>query len=187
MEVLAVSLEKKKSTAVKTVVSWMRDLTLSVVIAFVVIIFIYQPVKVEGTSMMPSLVDQERIFVNKFIYRMGIGEIRRGDLIVFWPPSDPTKSYIKRVIGLPGDTVALRRGQVFVNGIPLEEDYVPKEYRDDNFSMPPVKIGAGRYFVMGDHRDVSNDSRTWGPVPRSCIYGKAVFVYWPPDRVGPVR
>jgi signal peptidase I len=186
MEVFAVS-EKKKSPAVRTVVSWMRDLALSVVIAFVVIIFIYQPVKVEGTSMMPGLVDQERIFVNKFIYRMGIGEIQRGDLIVFWPPSDPTKSYIKRVIGLPGDTVAVRHGQVFVNGMPLEEDYVPKEYRDGNFSMPPVKIAPSRYFVMGDHRDVSNDSRTWGPVPRNCIYGKAVFVYWPLDRAGPVR
>lgn len=185
-------LGKKKSgagseRALKTLVSWMRDLALSVVIAFVVIIFIYQPVKVEGTSMMPGLVDQERIFVNKFIYRLGVGDIQRGDLIVFWPPSDPAKSYIKRVIGLPGDTVSLRGGQVFVNGKPLDENYVPKEYRDHNYSMPQQKIGRGRYFVMGDHRDVSNDSRTWGPVPRGCIYGKAVFVYWPLEKIGPLR
>src|SRR6202050_5493143 len=85
--------------------SWLRDLALSVVIAIIIILFLYQPVKVEGTSMMPSLVDQERIFINKFIYRFGLADISRGDLVVFWFPGDPSKSYIKRVIGVPGDIV----------------------------------------------------------------------------------
>jgi signal peptidase I len=84
---------------------WLRDLAFSVLIAVVLIVFIYQPVKVEGTSMMPALTDQERIFINKFTYRFGIANIQRGDMVVFWFPGDITKSYIKRVIGLPGDTV----------------------------------------------------------------------------------
>src|SRR5579871_361700 len=88
-----------------TAISWARDLFVSVLIAVVIILFLYQPVKVEGTSMMPSLVDQERIFINKFVYRFGISEINRGDTVVFWYPGDPTKSYIKRIIGMPGDKV----------------------------------------------------------------------------------
>jgi signal peptidase I len=165
---------------------WMRDLALSVLIAVVLIVFIYQPVKVEGTSMMPTLSDQERIFINKFTYRLGIGRVERGDMVVFWFPLDVSKSYIKRVIGLPGDTVEIDHGIVLVNGNPLPEDYVPREYRDYQ-SMPPKQIAADEYFVLGDHRVSSNDSRVWGTVPRADIYGKAVFVYWPLDKMGRVR
>jgi signal peptidase I len=173
-------------SGIRTVVSWLRDLMVSVVIAAIVIIFIYQPVKVEGTSMMPGLVDQERIFVNKFIYRLGAGEIQRGDLVVFWYPFDQSKSYIKRIIGVPGDTIAIDHGQVVVNGGALREDYVLQDYRD-GLSMPPRKVDSDHYFVLGDHRNSSNDSRTWGLVPRNCIYGKAVFVYWPLEKIGPLR
>ncbi len=169
-----------------TLLTWIRDLVISVVIAVVVIIFIYQPVKVEGTSMMPGLTDQERIFVNKFFYRFGIGEIQRGDLVVFWYPGDQSKSYIKRIIGLPGETVSIDRGVVSINGKRLQEDYVPSEYRD-TWSMTPRRVEPDTYFVLGDHRNSSNDSRNWGLVPRSCIYGKAVFVYWPFEKIGPVR
>jgi signal peptidase I len=136
--------------------------------------------------MMPALRDQERIFINKFTYRFGIGNIQRGDTVVFWFPMDITKSYIKRVIGLPGDTVEIDRGMVMVNGKPLVEDYVPEEYRDYQ-SLPPQRIGRDEYFVLGDHRSSSNDSRAWGKVPRQNIYGKAVFVYWPLDQMGRVR
>lgn len=163
--------------------SWMRDLALSVVIAVVVILFLYQPVKVEGTSMMPSLVDQERIFINKFIYRFGIGEIQRGDMVVFWFPGDPRKSYIKRVVALPGDTVEIKEGAVIVNGALLVEDYVPEAYRDRQ-SRPPLAVPAEQYYVLGDHRGSSNDSRNWGPVHRQYIYGKAVLVYWPLEKMG---
>jgi signal peptidase I len=167
-------------------ISWLRDLALSVLIAVVLIVFIYQPVKVEGTSMMPALRDQERIFINKFTYRFGIGNILRGDTVVFWFPMDISKSYIKRVIGLPGDVVEIDRGAVLVNGRPLAEDYVPEEYRDYQ-SRPPQRIGHDEYYVLGDHRSSSNDSRAWGTVPRQNIYGKAVFVYWPLDKMGRVR
>ena len=167
-------------------IHWARDLLVSIVIAIVVILFIYQPVKVEGTSMMPALVDQERIFINKFVYRFGTGKIERGDMVVFWFPHDQTKSYIKRVIGTPGDTVEVTNGTVIINGAPLDETYVPDEYRD-RVSMPPTRVPDDQYFVLGDHRVSSNDSRSWGMVPRRCIYGKAVFVYWPPDKMGVLR
>jgi signal peptidase I len=163
--------------------SWMRDLLLSVFIAIVVILFLYQPVKVEGTSMMPSLIDQERIFINKYTYRFGLSNIARGDMVVFWFPGDPTKSYIKRVIGIPGDSVEVKDGTVIVNGESLAESYVPQAYRD-HFSMPQKTVRSDEYFVLGDHRSSSNDSRSWGMVPRGFVYGKAVFVYWPLDRIG---
>jgi signal peptidase I len=166
--------------------SWLRDLMLSVVLAVIVILFLYQPVKVEGTSMMPGLVDQERIFINKFVYRFGLADITRGDTVVFWFPQDTSKSYIKRVIGIPGDTVEVANGTVLVNGEPLTEPYVPDEYRDRT-SAARHRLEPDEYFVLGDHRSSSNDSRTWGTVPRRYIYGKAVFVYWPIDRMGAVR
>jgi signal peptidase I len=167
-------------------ISWIRDLALSVLIAVVLIVFIYQPVKVEGTSMMPTLSDQERIFINKFTYRLGASHIERGDMVVFWFPLDVSKSYIKRVIGLPGDVVEINKGVVKVNGKALAEDYVPEEYRDYQ-SRPPEPIPPDRYYVLGDHRSSSNDSRAWGTVPRQNVYGKAVFVYWPLDKIGRVH
>jgi len=162
----------------------MRDLFVSVALAIVVILFLYQPVKVEGTSMMPTLDDQERIFINKFVYRFE--SIDRGDTVVFWYPGDPTKSYIKRVIGVPGDRVEVDHGTVIINGRPLEESYVPSEFRDAS-SMTSRSVPQDEYFVLGDHRSSSNDSRAWGMVPRRYIYGKAVFVYWPLEKMGLLR
>jgi signal peptidase I len=173
----------KKRSVVGALVHWLRDLLFSVVLAVIVILFLYQPVKVEGTSMMPTLDDQERIFINKFVYRFHFEKIDRGDTVVFWFPGDPSKSYIKRVIGMPGDRVEVRDGSVLVNGNPLEEDYVPQEYRDQS-EMRPTTVGTDEYFVLGDHRSSSNDSRTWGMVPRRYIYGKAVFIYWPLEKMG---
>ena len=164
--------------------SWIRDIVISLAIAGVVIVFLYQPVKVEGNSMLPELTDQERIFINKFIYRFE--NIQRGDVVVFWYPLDPAKSYIKRVIGLPGETVRLVNGDVFVNGRKLDEPYVPSEYRDEQ-NIGPIHIPPGEFFVMGDHRSSSNDSRIWGNVERRFIYGKAVFVYWPMGQLGILR
>jgi signal peptidase I len=165
---------------------WGRDLVFSVVLAVIVILFLYQPVKVEGTSMMPTLDDQERIFINKFVYRLHFGKIDRGDTVVFWFPGDPTKSYIKRVIAVPGDRVEVDHGFVVVNGQSLVENYVPEEYRDQS-SMTSRTVPQDEYFVLGDHRSSSNDSRAWGMVPRRYIYGKAVFIYWPLDKMGVLR
>jgi signal peptidase I len=166
--------------------SWIRDLAFSVLIAVILIVFIYQPVKVEGTSMMPTLTDQERIFINKFTYHYGLGQIDHGDMVVFRYPLDTSKSYIKRVVGVPGDVVKIVAGEVFVNGNPLVESYVPEEYRDQ-VSWGPERVPPDKYFVLGDHRSSSNDSRAWGFVDRQYIYGKAVFVYWPIDKMGRLK
>jgi signal peptidase I len=169
--------------------SWVRDLAFSVLIAVVLIVFIYQPVKVEGTSMMPTLSDQERIFINKFTYRFGLGSIGHGDTVVFWYPQDPSKSYIKRVIALPGDRVRIEDGQVYVNGQALAEDYVTPDNRDMSSWRDGVEqtVPVDRFFVLGDHRNSSSDSRSWGYVPRANIYGKAEFIYWPLNQIGRLR
>src|SRR6476646_8497951 len=112
----------KRPQSIASAIFWLRDLAGSGVLAIILIVFIYQPVKVEGTSMMPSLTNQERIFINKFTYRFG--GIERGDMVVFLFPLDKTKSYIKRVIGLPGDRVVIENGSVFVNGKLIDEGYV---------------------------------------------------------------
>jgi signal peptidase I len=164
---------------------WLRDLIISLAISAFIIIFLYQPVKVEGTSMMPSLDDQERIFVNKFVYRLE--PIQRGDIVVFRYPRDPSKSYIKRVIGVAGDHVRIVEGRVYLNGRELEEDYVPAEYADARSYPDEVVVPGDAYYVLGDHRAMSNDSRDFGPVNQSYIYGKAVFGYWPVDKLGRLR
>ena len=176
----------KKRSVVGALMHWLRDLLFSVVLAVIVILFLYQPVKVEGTSMMPTLDDQERIFINKFVYRFHFEKIDRGDTVVFWFPGDPSKSYIKRVIGMPGDRVEVVDGKVMVNGQALVENYVPPEFRDQS-SMSERMVPSSEYFVLGDHRSSSNDSRAWGMVPRRYIYGKAVFIYWPLDKMGLLR
>jgi signal peptidase I len=163
---------------------WARDLLVSLAISAFIIIFLYQPVKVEGTSMLPGLEDQERIFVNKFVYRWE--PIQRGDIVVFRYPRDPSKSYIKRVIGVAGDRVRIDSGRIRVNGEALDEDYVPTEYADAR-SYPEITVPAHSFFVLGDHRTMSNDSRDFGPVNERFIYGKAVFGYWPMEKLGRLR
>jgi signal peptidase I len=156
----------------------------SIVVSAFIIIFLYQPVRVEGTSMLPMLEDQDRLFINKMAYK--IGEIHRGDVVVFLYPHDHTKSYIKRVIALPGDDLRIDHGLVYVNGNAIKENYVPVRFTDDR-SLPGLVIPDNEYFVMGDHRSISSDSRDFGPVERDLIYGKAAFVYWPMDQAGVVR
>lgn len=163
---------------------WLRDLVISATASVLIITFLYQPVRVEGTSMLPRLENQDRLFINKFVYH--VESINRGDVVVFHYPLDPEKSYIKRVIGLPGDRIWIDHGQVWLNGKPLKEDYVPPEYQDER-SMAEMVVPKDSYFMMGDHRSISSDSRDFGPVERRLIYGKAEFVYWPAKDVGVVH
>lgn len=160
----------------------LRDLVFALMIAALVVVFIVQPVKVEGTSMLPRLHDGERIFVNKLIYYdeyRWAPKVERGDIVVFWFPDDPSKSYIKRVVGLPGETIEVREGQVRINGNVLEEKYLDPASNVSTRSQSPVFIKPNYYFVMGDNRDNSSDSRIWGLVPKKYIYGKALLRYWP--------
>ena len=188
-ETLTVDLAESREVPVpvqgrSTLHAWLRDLLLSVGVSAFIIIFLYQPVRVEGTSMLPQLEDQDRLFINKMAFH--VGDIQRGDVVVFEYPRDHTKSYIKRVVALPGDLVHIDHGRVWVNGKHLDEPYVPPRFEDDR-SQPELRIPAGEYFVMGDHRSISSDSREFGPVERDLIYGKAAFVYWPIDQAGVVH
>jgi signal peptidase I len=189
-----------------------RDLLFALMFAALLVVFVVQPVKVEGTSMEPNLHNGERIFVNKLIY-YGLPKLARGDIIVFWFPDNPSKSYIKRIIGLPGETVMLCGGHVYINSVELDEPYIdPKRnmaFTNPNFppaqpeapklgqaffkycengsvstTIPPKAVPEHYYFVMGDNRDASSDSRSWGLVPEKYIYGKALFRYWPLGRMG---
>jgi signal peptidase I len=163
---------------------WLRDIAISLAVSAFFIIFLYQPVKVEGTSMMPTLQDQERVFINKFVYKLE--PIERDDVIVFRYPRDPSKSYIKRVIAVGGDRIRIEAGVVLVNGQRISEPYVPRMYEDVR-SCPAIVVPPHSYFVLGDHRNLSNDSRDFGPVDESYIYGKAVFGYWPVAKLGTLR
>jgi signal peptidase I len=159
-----------------------RDFLFALMIAALVVVFIVQPVKVEGTSMLPRLHDGERIFVNKLIYYDEYSwapKVDRGDIVVFWFPDDPSKSYIKRVVGLPGDTIEMRDGTVRVNGTQIDERYLDPRFNSSSKSQAPVYVRPNYYFVMGDNRDNSSDSRSWGQVPKKYVYGKALFRYWP--------
>jgi signal peptidase I len=167
-----------------TIGLWLRDLLFSAAVSVLIILFLYQPVRVEGTSMAPRLEDHDRLFINKFVYH--ITSIERGDIVVFHYPRDPAKSYIKRVIALPGDRLRIDHGHVWVNDKEIAENYVPAMYRDSK-SYGEMVVPEEGYFMMGDHRSISSDSREFGPVERDLIYGKAVFVYWPAKDVGEVK
>jgi signal peptidase I len=134
--------------------------------------------------MLPLLEDSERIIVNKLGYRLH--PVERGDVVVFWYPRDPSVSFIKRVVGLPGDTIEIRSGTVYVNGAAVKEDYLAPAYRDDE-SYRSILIPKGYYYVLGDHRNSSNDSRSWGEVPEKYIYGKAFLRFWPLSKIGLIR
>lgn len=166
----------------------LRDLVLIVFAMALFLVFVAQPVVVEGTSMVPQLENGERLLVNKLVYydieSFRWGHIERGDIVVFWYPKDPTKSYVKRVIGLPGETVSIRNGIVYVDGVELVEPYLDVEHNQALPNTPAVEVDDYHYFMMGDNRDNSSDSRIWGVVPSKYIYGKAFFRYWRPSGVG---
>ena len=156
----------------------LRDLLFALLVAALFVVFVVQPVKVEGTSMLPRLHDGERIFVNKMVY-YHLPKLDRGDIIVFWFPDDPDKSYIKRIIGLPGELVEIRGGRITINGQHLEEPYLDPQLNAGRMNSQPTLVKQHYYFVMGDNRDNSSDSRIWGQVPEKYIYGKALLRYWP--------
>lgn len=165
-----------------------RDIIL-IIAAFILIgVFFVQPVVVEGTSMLPQLHDGERLLVNKLIYykfdSVSWGHLSRGDIVVFWYPNDPDKSYVKRIIGLPGEMVEIRYGRIYIDGQELHETYLDSANNHVMSSYGPKKVEAHYYFVMGDNRDNSSDSRMWGLVPEKYIYGKAFFRYWRPGDAG---
>ena len=157
-------------------VAWVKTLMSAAVYAVLIVTFLFQVARVEGQSMAPTLEDQDRLIVNKLVYR--IGEPRRGDIVMLYYPLNPEKSFVKRVIAEEGDTVRIVDGRVYVNDIPLKDDYVASEYRSHDDWGPQV-IPEGYDFVMGDHRNNSSDSRHWGMVPKKYIIGKVQVRWWP--------
>lgn len=165
-----------------------RDIFLIIVVFILFGVFAVQPVVVEGSSMLPQLNDGERLLVNKLIYygikSVSWGHVSRGDIVVFWYPKEPDKSYVKRVIGLPGETVEVINGKVYIDGAELNEPYLDTEHNQSQQSVPARRVEDHTYFVMGDNRDNSSDSRYWGLVPEKYVYGKAFFRYWKPANIG---
>ncbi len=157
--------------------AWIKTLASAAVYATLIVTFGFQVARVEGQSMAPTLADQDRLIVNKFAYR--VGEPRRGDIVMLYYPLNPDKSFVKRVIAEEGDTVRIVEGKVFVNDVPLRDDFVPPEYKSHDDWGPQI-IPDGYYFVMGDHRNNSSDSRHWGMVPKKYIIGKVQIRWWPP-------
>jgi len=156
--------------------AWFKTLFSAAVYATLIVTFGFQVARVEGQSMAPTLADQDRLIVNKFAYRMGAP--RRGDIVMLYYPINPDKSFVKRVIAEEGDEVRIVDGRVYVNDVPVRDDFVPPEYRDhDDFG--PKHIQEGYYFVMGDHRNNSSDSRHWGEVPKKYIIGRVQLRWWP--------
>ena len=157
-------------------VAWFKTLASAAVYATLIVTFGFQVARVEGQSMAPTLADQDRLIVNKLAYR--IGEPRRGDIVMLYYPLDPDKSFVKRVIAEEGDEVRIVDGRVYVNDVPLADDFVPPEYRDHD-TREPERVKDGFYYVMGDHRNNSSDSRHWGQVPKKYIIGKVQLRWWP--------
>lgn len=165
---------------------FVRDILFALALAILFGVFVIQPVAVEGTSMLPQLHDGERLLVNKLIYykspylqSWGFPRVERGDVVVFWYPNDPDKSFVKRVIGLPGETIEVRNGVIYVDGKQLNEPYLDSERNQAHDNKSPKKVEPHYFYVVGDNRDNSYDSRIWGLVPEKYIYGKAVFRYYP--------
>jgi signal peptidase I len=161
---------------VEEIIAWLKTLASAAVYATLIVTFGFQVARVEGHSMAPTLADQDRLIVNKLAYR--IGEPRRGDIVMLYYPLNPDKSFVKRVIAEEGDSVRIVDGRVYVNDVPLHDDYVPAEYRSHD-DWGPQQIPDGYYFVMGDHRNNSSDSRHWGMVPKKYIIGKVQLRWWP--------
>jgi signal peptidase I len=156
--------------------AWAKTLFSAAVYATLIITFIGQIARVEGLSMAPTLADQDRLVVNKLIYLLHAPQ--RGDIVMLYYPEDPDKSFVKRVIGDPGDVIRIVDGRVFVNDVELLDSFVAPEYRSHD-DYGPYTVPAAHYFVMGDHRNNSSDSRTWGPVPKKYIVGKVQLRWWP--------
>jgi signal peptidase I len=178
----------RASSAWRVLWELLHDVSVAVLFCFFLVTFVAQAFRVQGTSMQPLLQDGERIVVNKLLYRFH--PIERGDVVVFWYPRDPAVSFIKRVVGLPGDMLELRDGYLYVNGRVVEEPYLGGEGKQsfrDLSNLAPTEVKPGFYFVLGDHRGSSNDSRNWGEVPEKYIYGKAVLRFWPLSKSGRIH
>ncbi|SFG40184.1 signal peptidase I [Desulfotomaculum arcticum] len=168
--------EKKKKSAFMEII---ESIAIAVLLAVIIRMFVFQPFVIPSGSMEPTIQIGDRIMVSKFAYHFG--EPSRGDIVVFRPPFDPERIFVKRLIGTPGNTLEIRDSKLFINGEQIPEEYLPQDLRFDDFG--PAQVPADNYFMMGDNRNNSDDSRVWGNLPQKNIIGKAVMIYWPINHI----
>ena len=161
---------------VEEVVAWLKTLASAAVYATLIVTFGFQVARVEGQSMAPTLADQDRLIVNKLAYRIGSPVV--GDIVMLYYPNNPDKSFVKRIIAEEGDQIRIVDGRVYRNDVPMDDAFVPAEYRSHDDWGPQI-VPEGYYFVMGDHRNNSSDSRHWGYVPKKYVIGKVQLRWWP--------
>lgn len=178
MDGLQGSVRQTKKSAGREV---LETIIIALVLAAVIRIFVLEPFWIPSGSMEPTLDINDHILVNKLVY--DIWQPADGDIIVFHPPMDPSAYWVKRLIAVGGQTVAIRNSQLYINGREVPQPYLPAGYRMTNPNYGPVTVPPGEYFVLGDNRNNSEDSRYWGFLPRTDIVGKAVLIYWPLDRI----
>ena len=166
-----------RNRAVDEFITWLKTLASAGVYATLIVTFGFQIARVDGHSMAPTLSDHDRLIVNKASYRF-FEDPEIGDIVMLYYPLDPAKTYVKRVIAKENDVVRIVAGRVYRNDVLINDDYVPSEYRDHDDWGPEV-VAAGQYFVMGDHRNASSDSRDWKWVPKKYIIGKVQLRWWP--------
>ncbi|MEE8317617.1 MAG: signal peptidase I, partial [Candidatus Omnitrophota bacterium] len=165
---------------------WVEPIVIAVILALIIRAFIVQAFKIPTGSMKPTLIEGDRLLVNKFIYKFR--EPERGDIIVFVSPEDKKKDFIKRLVGLPGETVEISNGTILISGKAVDKDSVIREryyYNRGKFggSGQTVQVPENAFYVLGDNSISSRDSRYWGFLPRKHLKGKAFLIYWPPTRI----
>ncbi|MBC7341757.1 MAG: signal peptidase I [Clostridia bacterium] len=169
----------KENERRSTIIDFLEVLVIAAVLAAIIRLFLFTPFYIPSSSMEPALEPGDRIIVNKILYHFAVPQ--RGDIVVFRYPVDPSRDFVKRIIGLPGETVEVRNSRVYINGRPLEESYLPSQLSYPNYG--PIRVPQGSFFVMGDNRPDSDDSRVWGCLPDRYLIGKAVLIFWPLDRL----
>ncbi|MBS3977828.1 MAG: signal peptidase I [Syntrophomonadaceae bacterium] len=162
---------------------FLESIIIAIILATVIRVFLFQPFYIPSGSMEPTLMPGDRIIVNKLVYRYS--EPERGDVVVFKYPLDPEKDYIKRIVAVSGERIEVDDGRLFINYEQVSEHYLPPGLIYNDFG--PAEVPAGQYFVMGDNRNNSQDSRIWGPLPRDNFVGKAVIIFWPLNRIGLIQ
>jgi signal peptidase I len=158
-------------------VAWVKTLVSAAVYATLIVTFGFQVARVEGQSMAPTLEDQDRLIVNKLAYRIGKPHV--GDIVMLYYPREPEKSFVKRIVAGPGQTIRSVNGHLFLDDVPLRDDFIPEGYLDVHDTWGPYTVPEAHYFVMGDHRNNSSDSRVWQYVPERYVIGRVELRWWP--------
>ncbi len=175
----------RQTQLISSIFEFIKTIAIIVLVAFLIRFYLIQPFVVDGSSMEPTFYNGDYLLVNKLSYRLH--SPKRGDVIIFHPPNSPRLNYIKRIIALPGEQIQIKNGEIFINGAKLEEKYIPAEItlvRNSQAANLEQKLAANEYFVLGDNRGHSSDSREWGNVPSTNIIGRAWVVVFPLPKFG---